>query len=204
MELLVSLLTLILLAAILISNLARARRQDLVRDCSNNLKQVGLAFRTWAIDSTGDGPMHAPVAWGGTEELVGSGQVFVHFRVMSNELTTPKVLVCPRDKAKTVATNFGPGFCDTNVGYFLGTDARETAPQMFLSGDRNLASHGQPIKPGLFVLTTNNTSMSWTKAIHNTSGNVAMADGSVHFYDPKRLADAVQNQGVATNRLAIP
>ena len=90
------------------------------------------------------------------------------------------------------------------MSHFLGADADGTSPQMFLSGDRNLAFQSQPIKPGLFALTTNNTSISWTKAIHTSCGNVGLADGSVQAFDLKRLADAVQNQGAATNRLAIP
>ncbi len=180
-ELLVILLVLVVLSLCLIPGLVPEPRQAKL-GCVNNLKQVGLAFRTWCIDSAGDYPMQAPAAVGGTRELVGSGQVFVHFLVMSNELSTPKILVCPRDKAKVGAATFSSGLSDTNVSYFVGTDAKETDPQMFLSGDRNLASHGQPIKPGLFVLTTNNTSMSWTKAVHRFCGNVGLADGSVANY----------------------
>jgi hypothetical protein len=203
-ELLVILLTLIVLAAIFIPNLVKARRRALIKDCTNNLKQVGLAFRIWPPASAADWPMHLPKAEGGTKELIGTGQVFVHFRVMSNELTTTKILVCPADKAKTVAKDFASGFSDNNVSYFVGTDAHEEDPLMFLSGDRNLAFQGWPISPGLFLLTTNNTSMSWTKAIHHSCGNVGLADGSVQGYDSKRLAEAAQNQGMATNRLAIP
>jgi hypothetical protein len=180
------------------------RRQALAKDCAFNLKQVGLAFRTWTIDSDVQGPWRFPMAVPGTKELVGTGKVFVYFQVMSNALTTPKILVCPRDKAKIAATRFTSGFSDKNVSYFVGTDAMETCPQMLLSGDRNLAFQGQPIKPGLFILATNNTAISWTKAIHHSWGNVGLADGSVQFYDSKRLAEAAQNQGVATNRLAIP
>ena len=86
----------------------------------------------------------------------------------------------------------------------MGTDAGETYPQMFLSGDRNLASQGQPIKPGLFVLATNNASLTWTKAIHRSCGNIGLVDGSVQYYDSMQLATAVQNQGLATNLLVIP
>jgi len=123
---------------------------------------------------------------------------------MSNELVTPKVLVCPADKAKTAAQDFGPNFSDANVSYFVSIDANENTPQMFLSGDRNLAFQGQPIKAGLFALTTNNPSISWTKAIHDSCGNVGLADGSVQGFGRQHLAEAVPYQGVATNRLAIP
>ena len=68
------------------------------------------------------------------------------FDVMSNELSTPKVLYCPADIAPTslagsppavVATNwsgFGPG----NLSYFVEGDAADKFPKMILVGDRNL------------------------------------------------------------------
>jgi type II secretory pathway pseudopilin PulG len=203
-ELIVIVLTLIVLAVILVSGLVKARRQALDRNCFVNLEFIGMAFRTWAVDHSGKWPMQVSTGSGGTKELVGTGQAFGHFRVISNELFTPKLLVCPRDKTKVVAKDFGLGLSDRNVSYFVSTEGDEYIPQMFASGDRNLSFRGQPIRPGLFVLTTNNTSISWTKAVHNSCGNVGLADGSAQFFDVNRLAAAVYNQGVATNRLAIP
>jgi len=75
-------------------------------NCANNLKQVGLAFRTWAIDNDGRFPMQVSVTNGGTMELVSSGLVFPHFQVMSNELSTPKILFCRADTQRTNANNF--------------------------------------------------------------------------------------------------
>jgi len=203
-ELIVIVLTLIVLAVALVTSLIRAGRTARHIHCTSRLKQVGLAFRTWAVDHSAKRPPQMPMASGGSKELAGSGQAFVHLRVMSNELVTPKILVCPADKAKTAAQDFGPNFTDTNVSYFVSVDADENAPQMFGAGDRNLAFQGLPIKPGLFALTTNNPSLSWTKAIHNSCGNVSLADASVQGFDVKRLAEAAMYQGVATNLLAIP
>jgi len=124
---------------------------------------------------------------------------------MSNELSTPKVLVCPADKGKVTATNFSSGFSDTNVSYFVGLDGKDTYPQMLLSGDRNLATNGRALKPGLFLLDTNDTSaLGWTRAIHTSKGNIALADGSVQFIDGATLQTAARNQEWVTNRLAIP
>lgn len=203
-ELIVIVLTLIVLATTLVCALVRARRTACRISCTSNLKIVALSFKTWALDHSTNWPPQVPTASGGSKELVGTAQAFVHFRVISNELTTPRVLACPADKAKTAARDFGPKFSDTNVSYFVSVDADESTPQMFGAGDRNLAIQGLPLKPGLFALTTNNPSLSWTKAIHNSCGNVSLADGSVQGFDVKRLADAVKYQGVATNRLAIP
>jgi hypothetical protein len=172
--------------------------------CPNNLKQVGLAFRTWAIDNQDVFPALTSTNHEGTKELVGTGQVFIHYRVMSNELSTPKILVCPKDEAKSTAKDFGSGFSDSNVSYFVGTDAKETQPQMLLAGDRNLAVQGKLIKPGLFVLTTNDSGFGWAKGFHHPCGWIGLADGSVESFDAERLASAITKQGVATNLLAVP
>jgi type II secretory pathway pseudopilin PulG len=203
-ELIVIVLTLIVLAGTLVTGLIRARRTARLIQCNSNLKQIGLSFRTWAIDHSNERPPRVPMASGGSEELVGTGQVFVHLRLMSNELVTPKILVCPADKAKTAVGDFGLNFSDTNVSYFVSVDADENTPQMFGAGDRNLAFQGQPLKPGLFALTTNSPSLSWTKAIYNCPGNIGLADGSVQGFGAERLAEAAKYQGVATNLLAIP
>jgi prepilin-type processing-associated H-X9-DG protein len=203
-ELIVIIITIVVIACFLIPATVRQQRRAKAKTCENNLKQVGLAFKTWTGSEDGSFPPSTSTNLGGSAELVDSGQVFVPFRAMSNELGTASLLVCPRDREKAVTTNFSSGFSDTNVSYFVSTDSKDTYPQMLLSSDRNLALNNQPLKPGLFVLTTNNTQLSWTKAIHNSCGNIAFADGSVQFTDSKALSLAAQNQGSDTNRLAIP
>lgn len=197
-ELIVIVGTLALLVFFLIPQAVRHRRRAA---CMNNLRQIGLAFKTWPITSD-DFPALTPVEWGGTKELADSGQVFIHFRVMSNELSWPRVLVCPADRTKSSAKTFHRAFTDANVSYFVGLDATDVQPQVLLSGDRNLAV-GRPLPPGVFRLTTN-TLLEWTRAVHGSCGNLALADGSVRFYDSSNLTLAVRNQGIPTNRLAIP
>jgi len=68
--------------------------------CVNNLKQVGLAFRVWAGDNTNKYPT----------SLV----------VMSNELSTTKILVCPSDKERQPFAMLGFGqFQDSMTSYQL-------------------------------------------------------------------------------------
>jgi prepilin-type processing-associated H-X9-DG protein len=204
-ELLVIIATIVVIACILVPAAVRQQRQSPMKNCQNNLKQIGLGFKTFAVDQFDDFSTHLSTQSGGSLELIESGLVFVHFRPMSNELSTPKILVCPRDPDKIATTNFNSTFSDTNVSYFVSTDAKDTYPQMLLSGDRNLALNKASLKPGLFALTTNNAALlSWTKAIHNSCGNIGFADGSVQFTDSKKLSYAAQNQGSDTNRLAIP
>lgn len=202
-ELLLIIATLLVLAFLWFPSFTGARHRALVTNCSNNLKEVGLAFRTWTGAGGTSYSIGVSTNYGGTKELVASGLVFVHFLAMSSELQTPALLVCPADKSKTIATNFNAGLSDSNVSYFVGTDAKDTNPQMLLSGDHNLASEGKSIAPGLFILTTN-TPLAWTKALHNACGNILHADGSLQFCGSERLSLLVRWQGEPTNRLVIP
>src|ERR1700690_2770460 len=60
--------------------------------CVNNLKQIGLSFRTWALDNDGKFPFNVSTNAGGTMEFCATGadgfdsNAAVHFQVMSNEL----------------------------------------------------------------------------------------------------------------------
>jgi len=162
-----------------------------------------VAFRCWPTDGARY-PAEIGLASGGAKEEVEKGHVFFNFLVMSNELSTPKILVCPADDGKTPSASFNSRFNDANVSYFVGADANEAFPQMFLSGDRNLAFENIPLKPGMFVWTSNRSALGWTKAIHNACGNVGLADGSVQFIRSEKLASVAAGQEFATNRLAIP
>ena len=140
---------------------------------------------------------------GGAMELIITGNVAACFQAMSNLLPDPKLLICSLDTKSIRATNFGPGFNNSNVSYFVGLDADQTNPQMLLSGDDNFKISGVPVKSGLLQLWTN-TPVAWTKARHKFVGNICLADGSVQQLTTDGLQQALRQTGVATNRLAIP
>lgn len=140
------------------------------------------------------------------------------FQCLSNELNTPKVLVCPSD-SRTAASSFAhttppagqTAFGYTNVSYFIGLDALDTYPQMFLAGDRNIGTlAGTTVTPytGLRVLGTNlpNGSVAgagaWSDAQHQKSGNVGLADGSVQGFTVSKLRDGLRNSGDPTSTSA--
>src|SRR5713101_5129689 len=132
-ELLIVVACLAILAGLILPSLARQNRNCRSRiNCTNNLKQIGLAFRTWSLDNSDKFPMQVSVTNGGAMEIVGTGTAFTAFEVMSNELSTPKILFCPEeDDRKRIAAstfcstvprgtspNLIPFSSDNNVSYF--------------------------------------------------------------------------------------
>ncbi len=171
--------------------------------CSNNLKQIGLAFRIFANDNEEKLPWAVSTNQGGSREFLEVPfSAFRHFVVMSNELGTPRLLVCPDDRRRTSASNVSSFRDNTSLSYFAGLDASDTNPVSFLSGDRFLGSTHAPSN-GLLTLGSS-TPLWWKNSPHGNGGNLALADGSVQQSDSRRLLQALRNTGLATNRLALP
>jgi type II secretory pathway pseudopilin PulG len=191
-----------ILAAMLLPALAAAKRKAQRINCVNNLKQCGLAFRIWEGDNGDKYPMDVATDKGGTMEYTDGANTFRHFQVMSNELITPKILICPAD-TRAVADNFG-SLKNENVSYFVGLDADESQPQRFLDGDRNLTADHAP-ENGILKLVPGQR-VSLTETTHVNQGNVGLSDGSVQQYSNVGLQNALQNSGDPTNswRIALP
>ena len=187
-------------ALIILPALAKAKSKDTRMNCINNLKQTGLAFRMWSDDhvvypmkyrtNNFDGPTYAI-----------QQKMFVYFQTMSNELSTPKILVCPSDD-RNPALNFDV-MSNTNISYFVGLDADETMPQILLAGDRKLTINGIPASTGLVVIKSTDT-IGWDQTTHRGQGNVALADGSVAGYTQVGFQQALRHTGSNANRLAVP
>jgi len=191
-----------ILAAMLLPALAQAKRKAQRINCVNNLKQTGLAFRLWYNGQTDWLPMDVSTNRGGTKEFDTGADTFRHFQVMSNELNTPKILVCPADM-RAAAANF-VRLKNQNVSYFVGLDAVDTEPQRFLDGDRNISADNEP-ENGILKLVPGQR-VSWTETIHVNQGNLGLADGSVQQTSNTGLREALKNSGDPTNtwRIALP
>ena len=170
--------------------------------CMNNLKMIGLAFLTWEGDYNDTYPARYFTNADGTMKFADAANAYRSFQVMSNELNNPRILQCPQDAKRPVATDWESGFSGANISYFIGLDADETQPTRFLSGDRNL-TNGLKLKNAVLDVTTNQLA-GWTPERHQGMGNVLFADGSVRSLDTKSLNDAITKTGLATNRLALP
>jgi prepilin-type processing-associated H-X9-DG protein len=179
-----------------------AKAHALRIQCLNNLNQTGLADRIWEGDH---GNLYPQAAWetnGGTMEFTSGPNAFRHFQIMSNELSTPKVLLCPADDDRFIAATNFININNSNLSFFVGIVSNDNNPSLILSGDHNI-TNGTKIRNGLLELTTNNPSR-WTTEMHDKVGNILLADGSVQQVSISGLRGAVANTGVPTNRIQMP
>jgi len=214
-DLVIILAALIAMAAVILPSLAKSKARSSKIGCTNNLKQLGLAYRQWSIDNGDRYPMSVSVTNGGVMERIENGVVWPSYSVMSNELNTPKLLICPQEtnRKRVMATTFAPSVPpglsatpfagDSNVSYFVGMDADEAEPQRILSGDDNFLVSGVKPKHGVLGLWTNSP-VVWTKERHVNQGNIGLADGSVMGVNSAKFGEMVVKTGIATNRLAMP
>jgi hypothetical protein len=181
--------------------LYKARRPAHRLNCVNNLKQVGTAFRLWSGDHGDLYPMQVSTNAGGALESAERGEVCHVFQALSNELTTPKLLLCPSDQRRALGT-FG-SLSNANLSYFIGLNASETEAASWLTGDHNLMLNGKEVGPGI-ANPTNGQAIGWTSNRHVDSGNLGLADGSVQQLTSRSLTALLATNTPATTRLAIP
>lgn len=240
-ELLVVIAIIAILAAMLLPALAAAKKKAQRISCVNNLKQAGLAFRIWEGDNQDKYPMQVGTNYGGAMEYLlrstnqaGNGTTVTPpeyvpgkvYQVMSNELSTPKVVYCPADNFHLTGRGYATNFTDveflgftatgtptpasdiTKISYFVGADAREVEPFMVLAGD---ASVGNGINTGSGAATGRFTTgqtywtplnagndWAWTaNDMHQKAGNLIVCDGSVQQLTVMGLKETLK---VGTNQ----
>jgi hypothetical protein len=153
--------------------------------------------------------------------------IYRHFAALSNELSTPKIVICPSDGNRVEANNFTlikpagargnnvvPFNQNMNVSYFIAPGADETRPQAFLSGDRNITNVSrtkvtEDMYTALGNFSDTKIPLGWTKDLHQEQGDICMGDGSVQQMSTSRLKQSTKDAddtGVTTtaNFIGLP
>jgi len=188
-----------ILAAMLLPALSRGKAKAQRTTCANNHKQLGLAMRLWADNNEGKFPWKVEQSLGGGKPNgTGNAQVNLQLSLVSNELASTKLLLCPNDVRPVPATNFAT-IALTNVSYALCNEADEKRPRVILAIDRNLSGFdftGLPDNVNCFILSSPDTgarSAKWRRGMCHgaNSGVVALSDGSVQQWNDSLLVQTL-------------
>jgi prepilin-type N-terminal cleavage/methylation domain-containing protein/prepilin-type processing-associated H-X9-DG protein len=210
LELLCVIAVIAILAALLLPALTKARDRAKQTQCAAQLKDIAVAFHSFAHDHNNQFPMQVPVAAGGSLGFAprgngsrGAGDLglaYRHFQALASELRTPKMVICPAD-TRLPAVSFSV-LSNQNVSYFASLNAEFGNANSLLAGDRNLTNDWAP--PTSVQRVGPNYLLRWSPELHRFRGNLLFSDGHVDQTTDQGLRVLTKSGGGASYALNLP
>ena len=229
-ELLVTIVVIAILAVVAAVVLDKARQRARRIQCINNLRQVSMGFRLFSADGSPDYPFTS--LSNGAAVLPGitpfdsktPADLWKLYQAAANDISSPRILVCPGDPVRISADSFGTNGPSTEfshaaqrlnaLSYFASIDANEQYVENIHMGDRYLTRdpEAKTEAPTAFLFgqhdvgygSTSLPTLRWISSVHGGGGNATFMDGSGHFLTTAKLREALRKQGTATNRIWLP
>ena len=201
-----------MLAIVALPGLANTRPRSQRVACISNLRQIGQAFRMWVTEHNDSYSWLIPAnSDGGTVGHPLSANAWFYFFSLSNELVTPKALLCPSDSRTRMAASFdisqqgfaNPNYQNNALSYFAGVHATDANAYSMLTGDRNINHSG--INPCGVIqniaasLRINDPNVRWTNGLHVFQGNLVRGDGRVEQHNSAGLRKVVADSEGGSN-----
>jgi prepilin-type N-terminal cleavage/methylation domain-containing protein/prepilin-type processing-associated H-X9-DG protein len=210
LELLCVIAVIAILAALLLPALTKARDRAKQTQCAAQLKDIAVAFHSFAHDHNNQYPMQVPVAAGGSLGVAPRGSgirgpgdlvlAYRHFQALASELRTPKMVICPAD-TRVPAVSFSV-LSNQNVSYFASLNAEFGNANSLLAGDRNLTNDWAP--PTSVQRVGPNYLFRWSQELHRFRGNLLFSDGHVDQTTDKDLRVLNKASGGPSYALNLP
>ena len=199
-ELLVVIASIGILASMLLPALGKAKSRANRIKCVSNLKQIGLAFKTYANDNEDKFPWFAKSS--GAAAVTALVPVW---QAVGVELGNAKIMRSACDGARTDGTTFAT-ITAANISYWFCVGADELKPSTFLAGTRNIAAG----TAGALTITAASTwsATSIMSGLLADQGQGTLSDGSAAQYknvDLGRQATAhIASSGGSTTGATTP
>ena len=199
-ELLIVVVVIVILAGMILPG-GHDREKAKAIKCLNNLKNVGLAYRIWAADNSDFFPFQVSTNQQGALEL--SNDIVAQFRVLSNELAIPKIVICPSPSSKIQEPTNWTEFSSKNVSYYVNVGATAKVTNSILSGDIGFTVDGVPPISGINRIRSH-AQISFPKDVHSGVANIVKADGSTARVKNEKWPSLLGPPESPTNLFLLP